>query len=228
MWRIFIVLLLVGCSRAVSRLPGDEFLGVPYMVSPLGEAVLPDADPLIRFDVFDCTTFVETVLADANQEKLNKIRYKNGEVGFLSRNHFIESDWLQNNSELVENVSGKYAQTKIMNVTIDKKSWFKKLHNIDVDFVPIGVALEYIPYEYAHDIIVDKNMIVLFVADNQKNRDKIGTDLAIVHMGFVFPEDILRHASSEHGAVVDASFRAYMAARKQNKNNLGIVLVDIK
>ena len=98
MRKLLFFLLLAGCCVFDTTFTGQSFLGVPYMNSPLGEGVMPDSDPLIRFDAFDCTTFVETVLAGGDVNKLNKIRYKNGNVGFLNRNHFIESDWLINNA----------------------------------------------------------------------------------------------------------------------------------
>lgn len=227
MRKILVVLFLVGCG-AVPQLPGHDFLGAPYINSPLGEGCAPDSDPLIRFDAFDCTTFVETVMANGDIGTLNQIRYKGGKIGFLNRNHFIESDWLVNNSDRVQNVSADYAQTKIRSVIIDKRSWFKKVHNIDTDFKSVAVELEYIPYEFAKDLIVEKPMIALFVADNADFRDKIGTDLAVVHMGFLMPNGVLRHASSERKAVVDVPFDEYVNARKKNKNNLGIALVEIK
>lgn len=227
MWKLFVVLFLVGCGM-VPRLPGHDFLGARYINSPLGEGCAPDSDPLIRFDAFDCTTFVETVMANGDIETLNQIRYKDGKIGFLNRNHFIESDWLVNNSDRVQNVSADYAQTKMRSVIIDKRSWFKKVHNIDTDFKPVAVELEYIPYKFAKDLIIEKTMIVLFVADNADFRDKIGTDLAVVHMGLIMPNGLLRHASSERGAVVDVPFEEYVNARKKNKNNLGIALVEIK
>lgn len=227
MWKLFVVLFLVGCGM-VPRLPGHDFLGARYINSPLGEGCAPDSDPLIRFDAFDCTTFVETVMANGDIETLNQIRYKDGKIGFLNRNHFIESDWLVNNSDRVQNVSADYAQTKMRNVIIDKRSWFKKVHNIDTDFKPAAVELEYIPYEFAKDLIIKKTMIVLFIADNTDFRDKIGTDLAVVHMGLIMPNGVLRHASSERGMVVDVPFEEYVNARKKNKNNLGIALVEIK
>lgn len=227
MWKLFVVLFLVGCGM-VPRLPGHDFLGARYINSPLGEGCAPDSDPLIRFDAFDCTTFVETVMANGDIETLNQIRYKDGQIGFLNRNHFIESDWLVNNSDRVQNVSADYAQTKIRSVIIDKRSWFKKVHNIDTDFKPVAVELEYIPYEFAKDLIIEKTMIVLFITDNADFRDKIGTDLAVVHMGLIMPNGVLRHASSERGVVVDVPFEEYVNARKKNKNNLGIALVEIK
>ena len=41
------------------------FINTPYKLGPLGEGPegLFDQDPLYSFDVFDCTTFVETVMA---------------------------------------------------------------------------------------------------------------------------------------------------------------------
>ncbi len=228
MRRFLIVFLVAGCVNTTSQLPGGEFLGTPYIESPLGESVPPDSDPLIRFDAFDCTTFVETVMAHGNKEKLNKIRYKDGKVEFLNRNHFIESDWLYNNSQRVKNVSREYAPTAIRHVVIDKKAWLKKVHKIDSELEVLEINLEYIPYKYTEQIVIDKTMIVLFVADNPKIRDKIGTDLAVVHMGFVLPDGTLRHASSERGAVVDVPLTEYLNARKQNKSNIGIALVEIK
>lgn len=221
-------LLLTGCCIYDAIFAGQSFLGAPYMNSPLGEGVAPDSDPLIRFDAFDCTTFVETVLAGGDVEKLNNIRYQNGEIGFLTRNHFIESDWLNNNADLVENVSVRYADTAVRHVVIDKQSWLKKVHNIDAYFNPVEIDLEYIPYRNVKDIKIDKMMIVLFVADKPKIHANIGTDLAVFHMGLLFPNGILRHASSEHKKVIDADFAEYVAERMKNETNLGIVLVEIK
>ena len=100
-YALLLSFLLIGCQSDVIRSNGQQFIGAPYINSPLGEEVAPDTDPLIRFDAFDCTTFVETVLANGDVDKLNRIRYQDGNIGFLNRNHFIESDWLQNNSDIV-------------------------------------------------------------------------------------------------------------------------------
>lgn len=224
---VLILLLLAGCA-VNSDLPGQSFLGAKYLSSPLGEGVPPDADPTIRFDAFDCTTFVETVLANGDIEKLNKIRYKNGKIDFLNRNHFIETDWLKNNSDIVENVSRNFGKTAIRTVVIDKQSWFKTVHNIDADFMPETVKLEYLPYKNLGDLELNKTYVVLFVADNQKNRDKIGTDIGVVHMGFLLPNGILRHASSAQGMVVDVDFYDYVNQRQKTKTNIGIVILEIK
>ena len=224
---VLVNLLLCACVERAQNYLGDEFVGAQYVKSPLGEEKLPDADPLIRLDAFDCTTFVETVLADGDVEKLNKIRYKNANVDFLYRNHFVESDWLVNNANLVRNISADYGAVAQRIVQIDKKNWFKTVHGIDVNFSPVVLSLDYLPYSVLRKIDNKSELIVLFVADNPKMRDKIGTDLAVVHMGLLLPNGVLRHASSEHGCVIDVDFYDYVKQRAQSKVNLGIILLEV-
>ena len=229
MWRAVLVILLVGCSYYNNHdFIGGEYVGAPYVRNPLGEGVGIDTDPVIRFDAFDCATFVETVLAGGDKEKLTKIRYRDGFVDFTNRNHFIETDWLENNADMIENVSAKYASTAVRRVTIDKKKWFKKNHNIDTEFAKKTVSLEYIPYSHAKNIVVDKPVIVLFIAGPGRMPDKIGTDLAVRHMGFLLPDGRLRHASRVRGRVVDVDFNKYINQIMENKNNLGIMILEIK
>ena len=220
---------LIACSQSEPQYIGKQYLGAKYVNDPLGEEMAPDSDPLIRFDAFDCTTFVETALANGDKDLLTKIRYKNGKIGFLTRNHFIESDWIQNNSDIVQNVSNRYTQTPgVRTVVIDKQRWFKRVHGIDVKFPKTTTEIEYIPYSDNINIQIKKPMIVLFIIDNPKIADKIGSDLAVAHMGFVLPNGVLRHASSQFGRVIDVDFAKYIAERAKNKTNLGIALLEIK
>jgi hypothetical protein len=221
-----LLFLLTGCSTTTSADFGKKYLGVKYQFGPLGEEKLPDNDPLIRFDAFDCTTFVETVLADGDKEKLTKIRYKNGKVDIVNRNHFVETDWLSNNN--FENVSRLYGDTSIRHIVVDKKSWFKKKYGIDTDFQKQNINIEYIPYEKISKINIQSPLIVLFIHDGNVFRDKIGTDLAVVHMGFLLPGNVLRHASRQYGRVTDVDFETYINKHKRNKHNLGITLVKTK
>lgn len=228
---LFLVVLsmLVSCSQAKIRYIGEQYLGAKYVLDPLGEEKAPDTDPLIRFDAFDCLTFVETALANGDVNKLNKIRYKNGDVNFLSRNHFASIDWLENNKNIVENVSYKYGKTAVRTAVIDKQNWFKRVHNIDVKMPKQTAKIEYLPYSNLQKtIITDKPLIVMFVIDNPKIVDKIGTDLIVSHVGFLLPNGKLRHASSQHGRVVDVDFQTYIKERAKNKNNIGIALLEIK
>lgn len=222
---LFVVLLLTGCG--VARQIGDEYMGAKYVNGPLGEGRAPDTDPLIRSDAFDCTTFVETVLAHGDVDTLNKIRYKNGEIDFINRNHFIETEWLPNNANIVKNVSARYGQTALRHVAINRAAWLRRVHNIDSDAAVVETDIEYIPYDNITTLETNRPMVVLFIVGNTGKSDIIGTDLAVVHMGFLMPNGMLRHASSTAGRVVDVPMSEYIAARRQNKNNLGIALLEI-
>lgn len=222
------VFVLMGCvMHADDALIGAQYLGARYQIDPLGEERAPDTDPLIRTDAFDCTTFVETSLAAGNIDKLTRIRYKNGVIGFKNRNHFIESDWIPNNSDIVKNASAQYGQTAVRHVVIDRAAWLRRVHNIDVDDASIAVDMEYIPYQNITTINNTEPMVVLFIVGNDKKSDTLGTDLAVVHMGFLLPGGTLRHASSVAGHVVDVDFYEYIAVRTRNKNDIGITLLEI-
>lgn len=119
-----------------------QFLGKSYETCPLGEGLHDDYDqfPLYRMDAFDCVTFVETVLAlslaDNPQEfkqYIKRIRYKNGHVSFIDRNHFPDLDWNQNNQrqgilkDITRTIKNKDHKPvfKIAKAYIDKKAWYQ-------------------------------------------------------------------------------------------------------
>ncbi|MBZ0210346.1 MAG: DUF1460 domain-containing protein [Hyphomicrobium sp.] len=119
--------------EAISQL----FLGVPYKLGALGEGLDGefDRDPLIRFDAFDCTTFVETVMAlsldsdlDLATRTLQKIRYRDGQIGYATRNHFVELDWVPNNvrAGYLRDITSDVAGRNAVNVhkTISKRKWY--------------------------------------------------------------------------------------------------------
>jgi len=83
-----------------------ESLGTPYMENPLGEGEdgLYDRQPLMDLAHVDCVTFVEQTIALAASrsfqeafDTLQRIRYKNGQIAFETRNHFMIADWIANN-----------------------------------------------------------------------------------------------------------------------------------
>lgn len=228
---IFCGLVVAGCVVGAPRNDdiGCKYLGARYVADPLGEGFGYDSDPLIRDDAFDCTTFVETSIADGDIEKLTRIRYRDGRVAFDARNHFIETDWLTNNADIVRNVSHHYAPTAIRRVTINRGAWARAVHGVTIDAAPVTVDLEYIPYSELNEIKNNRAMIVLFVVGPRDAvTQKIATDIAVVHMGFLLPGGrILRHASTGRG-VVDDNFSEYVEMRRGMRDNIGIVLVEIK
>jgi hypothetical protein len=121
-----------------------QFLGKPYILGALGEGSHArfDQEPRYRTDAFDCETYVTTVLALALakdtrgfKQCLSKLRYQNGQVSYISRNHFTGLDWNQNNQRqgFVKDITesfqnkNKVAVAKMANALIDKPSWYQHL-----------------------------------------------------------------------------------------------------
>ncbi len=125
----------------------EYFLGRDYGFNgPLGEGRLGiyDKDPLYRFDLFDCTTYMETIIALSGAknffdftDRMNRIRYKEGEISFVTRNHFTSADWIPNNSkagfvrDITEKVAGTFPVHSATAV-IDKKSWYEKMNDTTI------------------------------------------------------------------------------------------------
>lgn len=115
-------------------------LNKPYLEGALGEGIngIYDKNPLYRFDYFDCETYVDTVMALALaknlldfKNKINQIRYKNGNVSFTQRNHFPSADWIPNNKrngyihELNYLIAAE--KTKITKTQINLRNWYLHL-----------------------------------------------------------------------------------------------------
>lgn len=119
--------------RAVS----DRFLGIPYVLGPLGEGAQGEFDrgPLVSFAGLDCTTFVEETIAftlgadeAAAMDMLRRIRYNKGVIAYKERNHFPETDWLPNNiaAGFIEDITSRIAgsQTAAVRKVISKRAWY--------------------------------------------------------------------------------------------------------
>ncbi len=117
----------------------ETLLNANYLDGSLGEGANGkyDKDPFIRFDAFDCTTYVEAVLAGAmsasTQEfmpNLMKLRYKNGNISFVERNHFPSADWIPNNQDKLTDITADIAGDSLLiaETVIDKTAWYKKMN----------------------------------------------------------------------------------------------------
>jgi hypothetical protein len=117
-------------------LTSARYLGTPYRRDPLGEGPTGrvDRDPLICTSCVDCQTFVEQVLAEALAARpdavlplLTRIRYRDGVVGFGTRNHFMVSDWLPHNRWLIRDRTGGVGDraARVMVKLIDRAAFFR-------------------------------------------------------------------------------------------------------
>jgi hypothetical protein len=131
----------------------DPFVGAPYRLSALGEGSGVDADPRIRFDAFDCTTFVETAMAlsladdlDEAKRLLDFIRYRGGKVGYLERRHFPEAEWIPELKQLgfLEDITRQVAgnetvvESKVLNADVWRRNRSDKTPHLPDDRIPNG------------------------------------------------------------------------------------------
>jgi hypothetical protein len=126
----------------------ERLLGTPYVLDGFGEGPTGqyDQDPIERLDAFDCTTFVETVMALANAADfpsfvsgLQQIRYQHGEIAYFTRNHFTDLDWIPNNEgqgfirDITQEAAGGLP-VLTAEAWVNKRSWYehKKLADLKV------------------------------------------------------------------------------------------------
>lgn len=200
----------------------------PYLVDPLGEGASDELSPgpLYRFDGFDCTTFVETVVALAVssspqefRQRINQIRYKKGAVSYQTRNHFPSVDWIPNNTEagFVRDITGQVAGrlTRWSQTWIEKGEWLRKkgprFESLGQDF---KTELGRIPYIGKEDLLavpglmerIPSGVIFHVVRPNWNLKKSIGTELDVSHMGFLMREKgLLYMVHASNGASRDGS-----------------------
>ncbi|MFZ0219479.1 MAG: N-acetylmuramoyl-L-alanine amidase-like domain-containing protein [Candidatus Aquirickettsiella sp.] len=115
-------------------------LNIPYLEGSLGEGIKGryDQNPLYRFDYFDCETYVDTVIALALSKnlpdfrnKINQIRYRQGNVSFIQRNHFPSADWIPNNKRkgYIHELNYLIADQKarVIKTQINLRNWYRNL-----------------------------------------------------------------------------------------------------
>ena len=131
-------------------------IGQPYRLNLLGEFPyqVHDALPMFSLDHSDCTVFVEHTYAMALSRSwdeffwmLQRIRYRDGIIGVATRNHYTELDWNVANRWLVTDVSAQFSgpdgQSYMM--TVDRTTFLKTHHHIDVDIPVESSRQAYVP-----------------------------------------------------------------------------------
>jgi len=135
----------------------------PYQIFLLGEFPLEiyDPDPLYSLEKSDCVVFSEHIYAMALSydwksffAMLQRIRYKNGEIGLATRNHYTEFDWDMNNNWLVQDITeGLVGEQAIEETTIVDRAKFLSKWGIG-QIIPVDtVTWSYIPYQLLPQVI---------------------------------------------------------------------------
>lgn len=199
----------------------DDAVGTPYANGPLGEgpAGTHDKDPLMDLSRVDCVTLVEQAIAlasshsyDETFRRLQAIRYKGGVVTFEARNHFMETDWVENNT-FCRNVTGALGlPTQADTRTISRREFFVRVNAPELGQTTEDreLVLEYIPCSQAKaaTAVMPSPSLVCFVG-------KVNW-LFVLHCG-VFIRDQegngrLYQASSKAGRVMVGSLEDFLKA----------------
>lgn len=148
--------------RRILRLARQN-LGQPYELYLLGEMPFEthDPQPLYSLGKSDCLVFVEHTLAMALSRDwsgfmrlLQRIRYRDGQLGVASRNHFTEADWNPSNRWLAREITAEVAGPRGVKFEerIDRSRFLRGRYGLETSF-PVELHRDlYLPYEYVNDL----------------------------------------------------------------------------
>ncbi|HXG66770.1 MAG TPA: N-acetylmuramoyl-L-alanine amidase-like domain-containing protein [Blastocatellia bacterium] len=187
-----------------------QFLGLPYVVNPLGGG--PDEPEIFTVSLsgFDCVTYIETALALALARDwkdfpglLRSIRYENGQVDWSCRNHYMV-DWAENNQ----------AAGFIVNVTEGEETVIRTRTLGLVSGLPQKtVTIRCFPKRKLARIAnrIETGDLILFVSTRRK--------LDVFHTGLLVRDDdriLLRHATRKIGAVVEQELSDFLGSDRMS------------
>ncbi|MBN1854428.1 MAG: DUF1460 domain-containing protein [Pirellulales bacterium] len=133
-------------------------LGQPYELYLLGELPFEpyDPQPIYCLAKSDCLVFAEHTYAMAIgndwtsfMRLLQRIRYRDGQIGVVTRNHYTEADWNTSNRWLVRDMTGDLAKDRAVpfEQKIDRARFFKNRYHLAID-IPIQIHRDiYLSYE---------------------------------------------------------------------------------
>ena len=238
-----------GTGEDLMLTNGIKYLGTPYVAHTL-DADGPE-ELILNCDEVDCTTFVEYVLAESLcpiingdisegtfAQKLQMIRYRDGEIdGYSSRLHYA-TDWINNgvrNGFLEDITAEKSKDTQKIQLSYmsSHPQEYKQLANSPGEVGKIrqiekslsGQTVHYLPKDKLpyNGLVWIKNGDIIAITT-----DTPGLDVA--HLGLAFYADgklTLIHASSTEGKVVASSI-ALSQMLKNNAHWTGIRVLRMK
>jgi len=183
-------------GKRIEQISGG-FLGKPYIEGSLGGG--PDRAEVLRvsLDAFDCVTFMESVLAlalartvDEFIDTIRRIRYKDGEIDWRHRNHYMV-DWASNNEQsgFIKNItSGSFTVEKTCTLSL-------------IAGLPAKTAtFLYFPTQSSRKAagLIESGDLIFFVS--------VKNTLDVFHTALLVEREgrwLLRHATRTAGAVIE-------------------------
>lgn len=229
----------------------NQFKGIPYVAKTLEKN---DEERLVvNLRQFDCTTFVENVLALVLCNKNNKnsfadfcnylrmMRYNNGNVSYSHRLHYF-SEWIANNSRMgfvLEKQLPNPPFTKVQRLEIDymskhpqaypmlvkNPSWIKDISEMENELN--GREYRYIPKSEIANTDVFRNAIhdgdIIAITTSKRGLDTSHVGIAVWHKDGLH----LFNASSVHHRVVEEAMTLY-TYMKRHPSQVGIRIVHVQ
>lgn len=142
---------------------GRKNLGQPYALHLLGEFPVEtyDSQPLYILEESDCVVFCEHTYAMALSSNwpeffamLQRIRYKEGQISVVTRNHYTEADWNLSNDWLVEDITEQLAGASAVEFsqTINLANFLEKYFDLQVDIESRTHVDYYVPWQQVAEI----------------------------------------------------------------------------
>ncbi len=208
------------------------FIGARYQLSPLGEGdrAGPDRDPIVRYDAFDCVTYVEQVMAlswypshRASSQKLQHIRYAHGKIAYAQRNHIMMAQWIPQNirAGFVRDISAQLAPKRVRQARLRiQQEAFESKEGRALLYAPKqrptgAFSVPIVPLKVMPSLVekVPHGSIITTIR-NERAR----VPYRASHVGLVIVKDgkrWIRHAHAPSGRVIEQPLRAFVA-RAQN------------
>ncbi|MEA3285960.1 MAG: DUF1460 domain-containing protein [Candidatus Marinimicrobia bacterium] len=173
-------------------------VGTPYEIFKLGEGVEPDLDPIIRYDVSDCTGHNLTTLAAARSNSWDEalgnmieIHYKPDSTGtrqpsYLSRWHYtVDRITMNPNTVDITQTLLPLSALDSVNITLNQKESGEEF--LDLNW--------------------KRNLTATYIPNNQITADLLATLPAIVGVTFVKPKYFkLGIVMGHEGMIIDGKY----------------------
>jgi len=235
-------------ARASRHLPLAErldavsapMLGRPYLDGCTGEGQGVDPDPPARYDVYDCLTFVEEVLAlglapDPAWAPMYRsaLRFQDAEPSYERRNHFFVMDWIANNVEagLIRDITEQLGPVEWIDKPLDAGTWANWRHRgrfaLDDDQLPVGrLRLPVLSLETALEV-VDRIPPGSLVVTVRVPLDHV--PITVTHVGLVVPgeQPTMRHATRMGDKLVRDDSLAWYLRHLQSYSNWPVAGVNL-
>jgi hypothetical protein len=225
---------LVAATRASKNLPlpqrmaaiSETLLNLDYGLDKNGEGVAPDEDPPARYDIFDCVTFLEEIMALSMApdplsapEFRNQIRYIDGEFDYARRNHIWLQQWIPNNirAGFVDDITSQVGQTHLVSKKITAKTWerWRGTRNLKMPMEELPTGTFSLPVLSLDAAVANLHKIPAGAIIVVVRKPRSHRPIIVSHVGFVLPREggptMMRHATKLGGGRVrDHDLRWYL------------------